>query len=109
MQLADGHIVKCEFRGHITLNLHTTKGKTVKLTLEGVLVVPGLSRRLFSFATFAAEEHATFLDPKGLHLLLGYHKNPKQYDKITLPLPFIHQEYPSFQHSANVISNTRRP
>jgi hypothetical protein len=61
VDVVDGHIIKCSATGKIHISMLDDDGNLLKVKLQDVMYVPGLSRRLFSITRFVRHgHHATF-------------------------------------------------
>ena len=83
VHLADGYTVETKLKGKVDIDMYSNDGLPITLTLEEVILVPGLSRRLFSLTNFASETHSVTLNRTGLHLGFSHYHSSMQ----TTPLP----------------------
>jgi hypothetical protein len=57
VEVANGHVIKCSSTGTILIAMQYDNGIPFQTTLQDIMNVPGLSRRLFSLTKFAKHGH----------------------------------------------------
>jgi hypothetical protein len=74
--VADGHVIKVTKTGKIKIRMIDDDGKPLIATLQQVMYVPGLSRRLFSLTRFTEQGHTVFMRRNAICLRFGEAQSP---------------------------------
>jgi hypothetical protein len=71
IKVADGHVIKCSSTGTIYIAMQDDNGIPFQATLQDVMYVSGLSRRLFSLTKFAKHGHHALVKNNATILYFG--------------------------------------